>query len=142
MAKANNILTSGEVAKICNVSIRTVCGWVDKGFLKGERISGGRNRRIPIGELVRFMAAHNMPMPKHWPALKKAAPSAQNAAGAQNSAAGPPKKPKPQYLLDPAQLIKQLQTLHGWQWQMLELLRKALPAKEKRPFDSAPPRSG
>jgi len=47
----------------------------------------------------------------------------------RGSAADRPKKPKPQYLNDPAKLIEQLQTLHGWQWRMLELLRKALPPK-------------
>jgi len=47
----------------------------------------------------------------------------------RNSAAERPKKPKPQYSNDPAQLIEQLQTLHRWQCRMLELLRKALPPK-------------
>ncbi|HUV42063.1 MAG TPA: hypothetical protein VMW23_09780 [Sedimentisphaerales bacterium] len=61
---------------------------------------------------------------------------------ANTCAAGRPKKPKPQYLPDPAQIIEQLKLLHGWQCRMLELLRKALPAKEKRPFDSAAPGSG
>ncbi|HUV41067.1 MAG TPA: hypothetical protein VMW23_04690 [Sedimentisphaerales bacterium] len=53
----------------------------------------------------------------------------------RNSAAERPKKPKPDYMLDPAQLIEQLQTLHRWQCQMLELLRKALPAKPQNSPD-------
>jgi len=48
---------------------------------------------------------------------------------ARSSSAGRPKKAKPQYMTDPAQLIDQLKTLHGWQYRMLELLRKALPPK-------------
>ncbi|HUV41537.1 MAG TPA: hypothetical protein VMW23_07110 [Sedimentisphaerales bacterium] len=48
---------------------------------------------------------------------------------AKTSAVRRPEKPKPDYMTDPAQLIDQLKTLHGWQYQMLELLRKALPPK-------------
>ena len=133
MAKANTVLTSGEVAEICNVSIGTVYKWVDKGFLNGYRISGSRGRRIPIDSLTRFMAAHKMPMPEHWPTLKKAARSARDPA------AGRRKEAKPQYLLDPAQVIDLLQTPHGWQCQMLELLRKALPPKPQKPPDEPDP---
>ncbi len=56
------VLTTGEVAKICNVAPRTVSKWFDSGSLKGYRIPGSRDRRIPTGELIRFMKAHNMPI--------------------------------------------------------------------------------
>ena len=61
MAKGKNILTTGEVAKICNVAPRTVSKWFDSGQLKGDRIPGSKDRRIPLNELVRFMKRHNMP---------------------------------------------------------------------------------
>ena len=61
MAKGKNVLTTGDVAKICNVAPRTVSKWFDSGQLKGYRIPGSKDRRIPVGELVRFMRAHNMP---------------------------------------------------------------------------------
>lgn len=61
MAKGKNVLTTGEVAKICNVAPRTVSKWFDSGQLKGYRIPGSKDRRIPLKELVRFMKAHNMP---------------------------------------------------------------------------------
>ena len=61
MAKGKNILTTGEVAKICNVAPRTVSKWFDSGQLKGYRIPGSKDRRIPLNELVRFMKRHNMP---------------------------------------------------------------------------------
>jgi len=32
----------------------------------------------------------------------------------RSSFAGRPKKAKPDYMTDPAQIIDQLQTLHGW----------------------------
>jgi len=61
MAKGKNVLTTGEVAKICNVAPRTVSKWFDSGRLKGYRIPGSKDRRIPIFELARFMKAHNIP---------------------------------------------------------------------------------
>jgi excisionase family DNA binding protein len=56
------VLTTGEVAKICNVAPRTVSKWFDSGALKGYRIPGSRDRRIPAGELVKFMKAHGIPL--------------------------------------------------------------------------------
>jgi len=61
MAKGKNVLTTGEVAKICNVAPRTVSKWFDSGQLKGYRIPGSKDRRIPVNELARFMKIHNMP---------------------------------------------------------------------------------
>ncbi len=57
-----DILTTGEVAKICNVAPRTVSKWFDNGQLRGYRIPGSRDRRIPLEQLVRFMRAHGMPV--------------------------------------------------------------------------------
>jgi excisionase family DNA binding protein len=63
MAKGKNVLTTGDVAKICNVAPRTVSKWFDSGQLKGYRIPGSKDRRIPLNELVRFMKMNNMPVP-------------------------------------------------------------------------------
>lgn len=56
------VLTTGEVAKICNVAPRTVSKWFDSGSLKGYRIPGSRDRRIPVSELIKFMKAHGIPL--------------------------------------------------------------------------------
>ena len=61
MAKGKNVLTTGEVARICNVAPRTVSKWFDSGQLRGYRIPGSKDRRIPLSELIRFMKVHNMP---------------------------------------------------------------------------------
>ena len=61
MQKKKDVLTTGQVAEICNVAPRTVTKWFDAGQLKGYRIPGSRDRRIPTSELIRFMKAHNMP---------------------------------------------------------------------------------
>lgn len=57
-----DVLTTGEVAKICNVAPRTVSKWFDSGQLKGYRIPGSKDRRIPVPELIKFMKAHGIPM--------------------------------------------------------------------------------
>jgi len=62
MAKANNVFSTGDVARICNVATRTVCIWFDKGLLNGYRTPGSKDRRIPIKELKRFMKANKIPM--------------------------------------------------------------------------------
>ncbi len=62
MRRSKDVLTTGEVAKICNVAPRTVSKWFDSGKLRGYRIPGSKDRRIPLAELVRFMRAHGMPL--------------------------------------------------------------------------------
>jgi len=62
MARQKDILTTGEVAKICNVAPRTVSKWFDSGQLRGYRIPGSKDRRIPLNSLIRFMKHHNIPL--------------------------------------------------------------------------------
>lgn len=56
-----DVLTTGEVAKICNVASRTVSKWFDSGQLRGYRIPGSKDRRIPVANLIKFMKGHNIP---------------------------------------------------------------------------------
>jgi len=60
--RRKEVLTTGEVARICHVAPRTVSKWFDSGKLRGYRIPGSRDRRIPVGQLVQFMRAHGMPL--------------------------------------------------------------------------------
>src|SRR5580704_8297540 len=60
--KLKDVLTTGEVAKICNVAPRTVSKWFDSGALHGYRIPGSKDRRIPLNQLIRFMKHHGMPL--------------------------------------------------------------------------------
>jgi excisionase family DNA binding protein len=62
MPKPKDVLTTGEVARICNVAPRTVSKWFDSGQLRGYRIPGGKDRRIPLNQLLRFMEAHGIPL--------------------------------------------------------------------------------
>jgi excisionase family DNA binding protein len=57
-----DVLTTGEVARICHVAPRTVSKWFDTGKLRGYRIPGSRDRRIPVTQLMAFMQQHGMPL--------------------------------------------------------------------------------
>lgn len=62
MPREKDVLTTGEVAKICNVAPRTVSKWFDSGQLRGYRIPGSKDRRIPLNGLIRFMKQHGIPL--------------------------------------------------------------------------------
>jgi len=62
MSPRKTVLTTGEVARICSVAPRTVSKWFDSGQLRGYRIPGSKDRRIPVEHLVRFMRAHQIPL--------------------------------------------------------------------------------
>lgn len=56
------VFTTGQVAKICKVAPRTVSKWFDSGRLRGYRIPGSQDRRIPREQLIRFLKEHHMPL--------------------------------------------------------------------------------
>ena len=56
------VFTTGQVAKICKVAPRTVSKWFDSGRLRGYRIPGSQDRRIPRENLIRFLKEHGMPL--------------------------------------------------------------------------------
>lgn len=62
MVRPKNVLTTGEVARLCHVAPRTVSKWFDSGRLRGYRIPGSKDRRIPVDQLLRFLRTHNMPL--------------------------------------------------------------------------------
>ncbi len=54
------VFTTGEAAKVCNVSQQTIIRCFDSGRLHGFKVPGSRFRRIPKAELVRFMQDNKM----------------------------------------------------------------------------------
>ncbi len=52
--------STGVVAKICLVAPRTVSKWFDSGRLRGHRIPGSQDRRIPREHLIAFLKANGM----------------------------------------------------------------------------------
>ena len=62
MQRSKDVLTTGQVAKICKVAPRTVSKWFDSGQLRGYRIPGSKDRRIPLTHLIKFMREHGIPL--------------------------------------------------------------------------------
>jgi len=56
------VFTTGEAAEICKVSQQTIIRCFDSGRLNGFRVPGSRFRRIPRGELIRFMQTNEIPV--------------------------------------------------------------------------------
>lgn len=53
-------LSTGELARICNVTKHTILAAIEKGKLKASRTPGGHNR-IPAEEARRFLEEHDIP---------------------------------------------------------------------------------
>jgi DNA-binding CsgD family transcriptional regulator len=52
--------STGEVARICRISPKSVIRCFDSGLLGGHIIPGTRHRRIPGSSLIEFMDTHNI----------------------------------------------------------------------------------
>lgn len=62
MVKASkDVLTTGDVARACRVTIRTVINWYERGRLQGYRLPGSRDRRFTREAVVRFMRENDLP---------------------------------------------------------------------------------
>lgn len=59
----NKLLTSSEVGALLQVNPSSVKKWVDDGLLTAFRTPGG-HRRIQQADLIRFLTAHGMPVPR------------------------------------------------------------------------------
>jgi CheY-like chemotaxis protein len=62
MDKVKKLYTTGEVAKICNLSQQTVIRCFDAGRVEGFRIPGSKFRRIPHESLIKFMQSNDIPI--------------------------------------------------------------------------------
>lgn len=56
-------LTTGEVAKYCDVNFRTVIRWIERGVLDAYQLPGRGDNRIPVDAFLRFLEENNMPIP-------------------------------------------------------------------------------
>ena len=62
MDKVKKLYTTGEVAKICNLSQQTVIRCFDAGRVEGFRIPGSKFRGIPHESLIKFMQSNDIPI--------------------------------------------------------------------------------
>lgn len=57
--------TTGEVASLCGVTLRTVINWIKKGWLIAHQLPGSRgDNRIRHDHLIIFMTNHKLPIPE------------------------------------------------------------------------------
>lgn len=56
-------LTTGDIAKYCDVNQRTVIRWLDKGALKGFKLPGRGNNRVKLDDFISFLKQNGMPVP-------------------------------------------------------------------------------
>lgn len=55
------VYTTGQVAKLCNMSQQTIIRCFDSGIIKGYTVPMSKHRRIPLEALAEFMVEHNIP---------------------------------------------------------------------------------
>ena len=61
-ARDKEVLTTGDVARLCRVTIRTVIKWFETGRLEGYRLPGSRDRRFTRRAVERFMRESHIPL--------------------------------------------------------------------------------
>lgn len=58
--------SSGDVARFCDVTSRTVIRWIESGKLKAFKLPGRGNNRIEEADLLSFFDANGIPTPKEF----------------------------------------------------------------------------
>ena len=62
VSSGKDVLTTGQVARLCRVTIRTVIKWFETGRLEGYKLPGSRERRFTRAAVLRFMRENDMPV--------------------------------------------------------------------------------
>ncbi|MBF0619497.1 MAG: response regulator [Candidatus Omnitrophica bacterium] len=57
-------LTTGEIADLCHVHLRTVLQWIHDGKLKAYRTPGNHSR-VTVPDFIGFLKQYNMPIPEN-----------------------------------------------------------------------------
>ena len=57
-------LTTGEIAKACDVNLRTVVRWIERGHLKAYQLPGRGDNRVEIPDFLDFLRRNRMPVPE------------------------------------------------------------------------------
>jgi excisionase family DNA binding protein len=57
-------LTTGEIADLCHVHLRTVLQWIHDGKMKAYRTPGNHSR-VSVDDFIEFLKQYNMPIPEH-----------------------------------------------------------------------------
>ncbi len=67
----NKTLTTGDIAKYCQVNFRTVIRWIDRGLLKAHKLPGRGDNRVKPEDFLAFLRTNNMPVPDELAMMSK-----------------------------------------------------------------------
>lgn len=67
----NKTLTTGDIAKYCQVNFRTVIRWIERGLLKAHKLPGRGDNRVKPEDFVAFLQANDMPVPDELAVISK-----------------------------------------------------------------------
>lgn len=67
--------STGEIAKFCGVTLRTVIRWIERGSLNAYKLPGRGNNRVTEEELLKFLNEYGMPIPDALKSNKSATES-------------------------------------------------------------------
>lgn len=65
-------LTTGEVAKYCDVNFRTVIRWIERGVLEAYQLPGRGDNRVPVKAFIKFLKENQMPIPEDFISVESA----------------------------------------------------------------------
>ncbi|VAW87402.1 hypothetical protein MNBD_GAMMA18-74 [hydrothermal vent metagenome] len=57
-------LTTGDIANYCDVHVRTVIRWIERGKLKAYQLPGRGDNRVKLEDFLAFLDTHGMPVPE------------------------------------------------------------------------------
>ncbi|BDX07454.1 response regulator [Planctobacterium marinum] len=63
--------STGEIAAFCDVTLRTVIRWIDRGSLKAYKLPGRGNNRVTAESLMEFLQEYQMPIPAELEPLQQ-----------------------------------------------------------------------
>ncbi len=55
--------TTGDIALMCDVNLRTVIRWIERGSLQAHKLPGRGNNRVIETDFLQFLHTHGMPVP-------------------------------------------------------------------------------
>ena len=60
------LLTTGEIARHCGVTLRTVLRWIERGHLPAFQLPGRGDNRVEVPAFLAFLRDHAMPVPDEF----------------------------------------------------------------------------
>ncbi len=57
-------LTTGEIAKYCDVHYRTVIRWIERGEMRSHKLPGRGDNRVQVDDFIAFLKKNGLPVPE------------------------------------------------------------------------------